>query len=72
MPTHYLTVLQPIGDTGRLLGTVLKVHHTETLQWLRQHADEIAGRFTRCDSPIKAAHVALSVSETNPEEAPNA
>lgn len=45
MKTYFLSVLRPIPDpAGGHVVTVLRVEHPAGLQWMREHADEIAQR----------------------------
>ena len=64
MNTFFLSVLRPIGRTGDILVNVLRVEVAQPLQWVREHADQLA---LRADGP---GYCALWVSTTNPAPAP--
>jgi hypothetical protein len=41
---YRVTVFQPIGKAGDLFGLVLRVSTEAPIEWVKQHADEIAAR----------------------------
>lgn len=50
MKNYLLTVFQPIGKRGDLFGLQLRVTVDKSIEWVRQHADEIAARGVQQDT----------------------
>lgn len=63
MNEYRVTVFQPIGKAGELFALVLRVSTAAPIEWVKQHADEIAARGVQQDRVASrlGAPVALAV-----------
>lgn len=61
MRPFFLSILRPLPGGGHLV-TILRVSHDQGLQWMREHADEIAQR------AHPAPYDALMIREELPDD----